>query len=148
MGTFDHVLREFCAEVGIADVDTVLTTSEIVVDGIAIQFLALDDESEGLTLFADLGVPDGSRKAEVHRQLLEGNFLWRSTGGAIIGIHPATGSVGVAARVDFEGLSGKLLAEITSRFIQVVEYWSGIVRDAPASASDDGAMAMMNMMRG
>ncbi len=151
----EHLLRAFCAEVGIDDADTVVLSAEVVIDGLAVQMLAQDEDGEGLTLFADLGVPDSARRAEVHRQLLEANLLWNATGGATLGVHPATAAVGLAARLPLPGLDGKALADAVARFVTVAEYWQGVVTGGgagttamPATLSAADAMGNAFLLRG
>ena len=149
MNAIERILREFCNEVGIADADTVVSTSEIVVDGLTVAMLASDEEGDGLTLFAELGSPDESGREGAYRRLLEANFLWRGTGGGVLGIHPGTGTVGLCARIDLDGLDGKLLADIANRFITVAQYWqSALHAEAPVDGGGPPSMEMMHMLRG
>lgn len=151
----EQLLRAFCAEVGIDDAEAVVMSAEVVIDGLAVQMLAQDEDGESLTLFADLGVPDAARRADVHRQLLEANLLWNATGGAILGVHPATAAVGLAARLPLPALDGKMLAEAVARFVTVAEHWQTVVagRDMgnaamPATLSPADAMGNAFMLRG
>lgn len=141
MDAFERVLRALCVTVGIDEVEAVIASSEIVIDGLALQFIAPQEEGATMVIFADLGVPEEMRRADVHRLLLEGNHLWQGTGGGVLGVHPATGVVGLSAGVGLAGLEGGDLAELVARFVTVAEYWQGVVRQPLGGDAPEGGMA-------
>lgn len=150
MEAFERVVRELCAEVGVDEADQVVATSEILIDGLAVQFMPSDEDGEGMVVFADLGIPDEVRRPEVHRMLLEGNLMWNATGGGVLGVHPQTGAVGLSAGVRLDGIDGRALSEIVARFVTVAEYWVGIVH-APldgGAAGTSGAAPDAFIVRG
>lgn len=141
MDAFERLLRALCETVGIDEVEAVVASSEIVIDGLTLQFIAPQEDGEVMVIFADLGIPEEGRRGDVHRLLLEGNHLWQGTGGGVLGVYPATGAVGLSAGVGLAGLDGSDLAELVARFVTVAEYWQGIVSqplvgDAPRGGAE------------
>lgn len=147
MNAYEALLRNFCQTVGIDEADAVVASGEVMIDGIGVALLQEGEDGESLTLFADLGIPDSTQEARLYRQLLEANFLWQGTGGAVLGVHPASAAIGLAARLDFEGLDAALLAEAIERFVIVAAHWQGVMQSGPAAdaAPADAAMAMLRV---
>lgn len=92
------------------------------------------DERGALLMGADLGAPPPERLERLYRAMLEGNDLFRDTGGATLSIDPATGHVRLQRFDPLEALEEVGPDKAFAAFADVAAAWTEIIRnfrDAP-----------------
>jgi len=107
------------------DPDRLAHTQELELDGLSV---GLAFEGEGgeadLVCFCDLGHPVPERAGEVFKDLLQANHFWLGTGGATLGMQPATGHVMLALRTPLAALHVEALAAMLKLFAEVASFWA------------------------
>lgn len=127
--TYEALLKSFAEHVGL-DVENLLATQELVIEGLAVGLLYEGDESIGdLIYFADLGSPSERRAPEVYKTLLQANNLWVGTGGATLGVQQDSGHVILAGRIDVQGLTAQSLSVLLDAFTDTALFWQKFVAD-------------------
>lgn len=112
---FDQLIRDFCAQVQIDDVASVIETGSVSVNDIAFSIFCSGDEegeaADGVLVYCDFGpVPAGNETA-VLRRLLEVNlFLTSAPLSCSFAINPESEHVILAFRSPIESTSVEALA--------------------------------------
>jgi hypothetical protein len=130
------LMRALGADVGIPD----LALDEahcctLAFDSVVVNF-ELDESSEQLFLYASLG-PMPAAGSRVYEQLLEGNLLWKDTGGATLSLDREGGRVML-----HQGLPAARLSEVdfkaaVEQFVNVAEAWTQRVSKGAAPPPDE-----------
>lgn len=105
------------------------------------------DERGAMLTGADLGAPPPERLERLYRAMLEGNDLFRDTGGATLSIDPDTGRVRLQRFDTLDALEEIGPDKAFAAFADVAATWAKAIRefrDAPqedASAGDAGNLS-------
>lgn len=136
---YEELLRQFAAHVGL-DAQELLTTEEILIDGLAVGLQLDGDTADGdLVFFALLGTPSPEHLGRIARTLLEANNLWVGTGGCTLGVQQATGAVTLCGRMPLAALTGESLAMLLDGFVDTAAFWKGFVEGTPEEGGAPGA---------
>jgi hypothetical protein len=132
------LMRALGAEVGIPD----LALDEahcctLAFDSVAVNF-ELDESSEQLFLYASLG-PMPAAGSRVYEQLLEGNLLWKDTGGATLSLDREGGRVMLHQVLAAERLSEVDFKAAVEEFVNVAEAWTQRVSEGATPPRDGTA---------
>ncbi len=126
---YTDLIKSFANHVGL-DAEALAKTEEIVIDGLKVGLQYEGDEDMGdIVYFANLGAPADHRIAEVYKTLLHANNLWAGTGGATLGLQPETGSIILAGRIDFNGVSAASLAMLLDAYADTALHWKKYIAD-------------------
>ena len=87
------------------------------------------DERGAVLMGADLGVPPPERLERLYRAMLEGNDLFRDTGGATLSIDPGTGHFRLQRFDTLDALEEVGPAKALAAFADVAAAWAKIIRD-------------------
>jgi hypothetical protein len=98
--------------------------------------LELDEETEQLSLYSNVGDLPEDVKPGFYEALLEANYFFRNTGGATLGIDRNARLVALVYRVSYPTLNLVQFERIIENFVNVTETWIRKVRelDAPGEA--------------
>ena len=120
-------------------------------DGTAVTIWMQGSDERGTVLTgADLGAPPPERLERLYRAMLEGNDLFRDTGGATLSVNPDTGSVRLQRFDSLDALEEVGPAKAFAAFADVAAGWAKIIRgfrDAPAEDKDSGGVCNLFGLR-
>lgn len=137
--TYEELLRQFAAHVGL-DAQELLSTEEVLIDGLAVGLQLDGDRADGdLVFFALLGTPSAEHLGRIASTLLEANNLWVGTGGCTLGLQQATGAVTLCGRMPISALTGESLAMLLDGFVDTASFWKGFVEGTPQEGDGPGA---------
>jgi hypothetical protein len=129
--SYDVLLTAFAQHVGL-EPDELLSTQEIMIDGLAIGLQLDGDPVLGdLVFFAVLGTPDNAQFGRIARTLLEANSFWVGTGGCTLGVQRDSGAVTLCGRITLAELSGETLAGLLDGFVDTAAFWRAFVTGSP-----------------
>jgi hypothetical protein len=130
------LMRALGADVGIPD----LALDEahcctLAFDSVVVNF-EFDESSEQLFLYASLG-PMPAAGSRVYAQLLEGNLLWKDTGGATLSLDRKGGRVMLHQGLPAERLSEVDFKAAVEQFVNVAEAWTQRVSEGAAQPREE-----------
>ena len=103
-----------------------------------------EEATNKLVLTTHVGTPDEDRAAQLHRLLLQYNYLWRDTSGTRMALEPPDGNIVMIYDLPLAGLDGVTLRNVLQNFSAAARAWTvtingPVVSDATASkdATDD-----------
>lgn len=124
--SYDQILTAFANHVGLAPAE-LLSTQEIVIDGLPIGLQLDGDEAVGdLIFFVVLGTPDATQFNRIARTMLEANNFWVGTGGCTLGVQRDSGAVTLCGRVALDDLTGESLAALLDGFVDTATFWNNL----------------------
>ncbi|WP_185961354.1 type III secretion system chaperone [Telmatospirillum sp. J64-1] len=97
--------------------------------------MELVPQAQQLMLYAHLGLAPQPASAELYESLLEANHFFRGTGGATIGVDPATRSIALVYALPLPSLTPVLLEAEIKGFVDIAESWMTRL-DQPAGGTD------------
>lgn len=104
--------------------------------------------SEQLMLYCHLGFAPAQAEAAWYRELLEANHFFRGTGGATLGVDPATQAVALVQPLALAALTPARLEAELQGFVDGAEAWVQRLRSPAALAvGGDFAMPMFQGLR-
>ena len=110
-------------------------------DDIVVNFEATP-ESEQLFLYTRLGsIPDKDKEA-FFAALLEGNYFYRTTGGATLGVDQKSNSVVMAYQTFYTHLDVRRFSQIVENFVNIASFWLKKLQQPGAYASAGVAVAL------
>jgi len=111
-------------------------------DGTSVTVWMQGYDERGIVLTgADLGLPPPERLERLYRAMLEGNDLFRDTGGATLSVDPDTGHVRLQRFDTFDALEEVGPAKAFVAFADVAAAWAKLIqdfRDAPQENESAG----------
>lgn len=97
-----------------------------------------DPLSDKLVLTTHLGIPSEDRAPNLHKLLLQYNYLWRDTSGTRMSLEPPDGNVVMIYDLSLAGLDGVMLRNVLQNFTAAARAWKIMIEDAP-SAEGEGS---------
>ena len=120
-------------------------------DGTSVTILMQGYDERGAALMmVDLGLPPPERLERLYRTMLEGNDLFRETGGATLSIDPDTGHVRLQRFDTLDALEEIGPAKAFAAVADVAAGWAKLLRgfrDAPAEDKDSGGVCNLFGLR-
>ena len=143
----DQALAQLAAGLGLED----LALDEeggarLVLDEVLVQ-LELDEAGERLILLAPLGEPEGD-PARAYGRLLDANFFWAGTNGAMLAREPASRTIVLLRALPTAGLEGEDLATALAGFVDAAEALKDELRAEAAEPPLEAALPGAGLIRG
>jgi hypothetical protein len=135
---FSALLADFGKKIGIADLAPdeagycCLAFDEVVVN------LEFNEASDQLFLSSHVGdLPDDGREA-LYEQLLEANYFFRGTNGAVLSVDTPSKQVVLLHQTPTVTLDGGSFETLIENFVNVAERWVGQLSGSAPEAGQDG----------
>jgi hypothetical protein len=121
---YTELITELCATVGLADVDHVLSTRSIEVEGFDVRLDYFERDLDAMYANFHFGTVTAGRTLVVFRLMLEANLLIYAQDQAQLGLDTDTGGIVLVLRLPFDGgLSGESLADLLAHYAEHGRYW-------------------------
>lgn len=121
---YTQVVTELCEVVGLPDVDHVLETRSIDVEGFDVRLDYFDRDLDAMYANFHYGTVTAGRTLVVFRLMLEANLLIYAQDQAQLGLDTDTGGIVLVLRLPFgEELTGDLLADLLAHYAEHGRYW-------------------------
>ncbi|CAM2159662.1 MULTISPECIES: CesT family type III secretion system chaperone [Paraburkholderia] len=121
---YASLVADLCATVGLADVDQVLRTRTIEVEGFDVRLDFFERDLDAMYANFHFGTVTAGRTLVVFRLMLEANLLIYAQDQAQLGIDSDTGGIVLVLRLPFEtGLDGEALADLLAHYADHGRYW-------------------------
>ncbi|MCR5084516.1 MAG: type III secretion system chaperone [Succinivibrionaceae bacterium] len=128
-----HLIKNLCSGMGI-DIELDESNScTFEVDGVYLTFTVLEETNE-ISLAADLGALPAECGAPLAMALLEANYLHQETHGATLAAIPLTGHAALCRLLPADLLDDQAFEGITEQFINTAEFYAKVI-SAASSAS-------------
>ncbi|AGK51079.1 MULTISPECIES: CesT family type III secretion system chaperone [Burkholderia] len=121
---YEKVIAEVCAIVDLPDVDHVLDTRSIEVEGFDVRLEHFEDDPDSMYVNFHYGIVSAGRTLAVYRLLLEANLLIYAQDQAQLGIDADTGSIVLLMRLPLTpDVTGETLADLFAHYAEHGRYW-------------------------
>lgn len=126
------LIREMCASLAIPDVETILHTGRLSVEGFDVIVDAVDEDPDAFYLNFDYGIVTGGRTLRVFRLMLEANLTVYAQDHAQLGLDGDTGGIILIVRIAYDPeLDGQQLAELLGHYVEHGRYWRDNILQVP-----------------
>lgn len=95
-----------------------------------------DQLGNKLVLTTNVGIPDDDRAGQLHKLLLQYNYLWRDTSGTRMSLEPPDGNVVMIYDLSLAGLDGVMLRNVLQNFTAAARAWKIMIEDAPSAEGE------------
>lgn len=106
-----------------------------------------DGPGNKLVLTANVGTQDDDRAGQLHKLLLQYNYLWRDTSGTRMALEPPDGSIIMIYDLHLSGLDGVALRNVLQNFAAAARAWTIMIarsgtsdESAPTDGEEDSAL--------
>ncbi|KML43900.1 molecular chaperone Tir [Burkholderia cepacia] len=131
---YTALIGELCTAVGLPDVDHVLQTRTIEVEGFDVRLDHFDNDQGALYVNFHYGTVTAGRTLTIFRLMLEANLLIYAQDQAQLGMDSDTGGIVLIVRVPFaDDVTGETVADLLSHYAEHGRYW----RQNIIESSDD-----------
>ncbi|WP_175865847.1 CesT family type III secretion system chaperone [Burkholderia cepacia] len=131
---YTGLIGELCAAVGLPDVDHILQTRSIEVEGFDVRLDHFVNDQGALYVNFHYGTVTAGRTLTIFRLMLEANLLIYAQDQAQLGMDGDTGGIVLIVRVPFaDDVTGETLADLLSHYAEHGRYW----RQNIIESSDD-----------
>ena len=121
---YKEVMTSLCAVVGLPDVDHVLKTRQIEVEGFDVRLDYFDRDLDAMYANFHYGTVTAGRTLVVFRLMLEANLLIYAQDQAQLGLDTDTGGIVLVLRLPFgHDLNGEMIAELLAHYAEHGRYW-------------------------
>ncbi|MBY8606262.1 MAG: CesT family type III secretion system chaperone [Burkholderia sp.] len=121
---YTALVGELCAAVGLPDVDHILQTRSIEVEGFDVRLDYFDNDPGALYVNFHYGTVTAGRTLTIFRLMLEANLLIYAQDQAQLGMDSDTGGIVLIVRVPFaDDVTGETLADLLSHYAEHGRYW-------------------------
>jgi hypothetical protein len=128
---YTQLVVEVCEASGLYNVDEVLRTRRIQVEGFDVVVDHVDADPGAMYLQFDYGITAASRTLAVFRLMLESNLLVYAQDQAQLGLDPDTGGALLIVRVPMhDDIDGTWLAETLVHYAEHGRYWRNNMQQA------------------
>lgn len=131
--TFGELIDKLSSKLGV-EIEDAGGAVAIQIDGETVIVQLADDDL--VLLRADLGEIPPDRRDALASAALEGNFLYRGTGGATLAVNPADSHLHLQKYNWLGRLDADKALDMLSRFADTIAFWKRIVREASAARDD------------
>ena len=122
--TYAFLVESLCQTVGLPDVDHVLETRSIEVEGFDVRLDHFESDENALYLNFEYGAVTAGRTLHVFRLMLEANLLIYAKDQAQLGLDTETGGIVLIVRLEMtDDIDGETLADLMSHYAGHGHYW-------------------------
>ncbi|WP_175891689.1 CesT family type III secretion system chaperone [Burkholderia cepacia] len=119
-----ELVAQFCAVVGLHDVQYIQETGLIEVEGFEVRLEYIERDQEAIYANFQFGTVTAGRTLHIFRLMLEANLLIYAQDQAQLGIDASTGSIVLVLRLPFDpDFSGADLADLLIHYANHGRYW-------------------------
>jgi hypothetical protein len=119
-----EIVTEVCAVVDLPDVDYVLETRSIDVEGFDVRLDYFDDDPGSMYVNFHFGIVSAGRTLAIYRLLLEANLLIYAQDQAQLGLDADTGGIVLLMRLPLTPeVSGETVADLFAHYAEHGRYW-------------------------
>lgn len=119
-----QLVRDLCNTVGLGDVEHVLRTRSIEVEGFDVQLEHFENDLEAIYANFHYGTVTTGRTLTVFRLMLEANLLIYAQDQAQLGLDTDTGGIVLVLRVPMTyDVDGAVLADLLAHYAEHGRYW-------------------------
>jgi hypothetical protein len=98
----------------------------------------LDEETQFVELFSELGKYAPERELEILKKIAESNFRWSSTHGGTLSVRPEVQTAYLAIQFPVLSLSGTDFVDLVEKFVETAKQWhtllsGGLQDETPAT---------------
>ncbi|WP_322040707.1 CesT family type III secretion system chaperone [Burkholderia diffusa] len=123
-GLYTSLITDLCAAVGLPDVNQVLETRSVQVEGFDVRLDHFETDPGALYVNFQFGTVTAGRTLIVFRLMLEANLLIYAQDQAQLGLDTDTGGIVLIVRVPFgDDLDGQAVADLLSHYAEHGRYW-------------------------
>ncbi|MFM0553143.1 CesT family type III secretion system chaperone [Paraburkholderia sediminicola] len=121
---YAQLVRDLCETVGLADVEHVLTTRSIEVEGFDVRLEYFENDLDAMYANFHYGTVTAGRTLAVFRLMLEANLMIYAQDQAQLGLDTDTGGIVLVLRVPFTyDVDGAVLADLLAHYAEHGRYW-------------------------
>ena len=121
---YRSVITELCTVVGLPDVEHVLRTRSVEVEGFDVRLDYFERDLDAMYANLHFGAVTAGRTLAVFRLMLEANLLIYAQDQAQLGLDGDTGGIVLVLRLPFDdGLGGEMLADLLAHYAEHGRYW-------------------------
>ncbi|MDR3096662.1 MAG: CesT family type III secretion system chaperone [Paraburkholderia sp.] len=121
---YASLIADLCATVGLADVDQVLRTRTIEVEGFDVRLDYFERDLDAMYANFHFGTVTAGRTLVVFRLMLEANLLIYAQDQAQLGVDADSGGIVLVLRLPFDAdLDGEALADLLAHYAEHGRYW-------------------------
>ncbi|WP_246793425.1 CesT family type III secretion system chaperone [Burkholderia perseverans] len=121
---YTWLIEDLCAVIDLPDVQNVLTTRAIEVEGFDVRLDYFDNDIDAMYANFHYGAVTAGRTLTIFRLMLEANLLVYAQDQAQMGIDTDTGNVVLILRIPFDsGVDGAELADLLAHYAEHGRYW-------------------------
>ncbi|BBO59484.1 CesT family type III secretion system chaperone [Mycoavidus sp. B2-EB] len=121
---YESLLGELCQAVGLPDLQHVLETRSIEVEGFDVQLEHIEEDPDAVYLNFHFGTVTAGRTLTVFRLMLEANLLIYAQDQAQLGLDPDSGGIILIVRVVMtDDVTGDWLADLLTHYAEHGRYW-------------------------
>ncbi len=129
---FVELVADLCQVIGLPDVDHVLATRTIEVEGFCVMLDHVENDPEAMYLQFDYGITTAGRTLRVFRLMLESNLLVYAQDQAQLGVDPQTGGALLIVRAPMlDDIDGVWLADTLVHYAEHGRYWRDNMLQSP-----------------
>jgi hypothetical protein len=127
-----QLVGELCEAIGLPDVQAVLSTRKVEVEGFDVVLDHVESDPEAMYLQFEYGTTTAGRTLKIFRLMLESNLLVYAQDQAQLGLDPETGGALLIVRVPMsDGIDGVWLADTLVHYAEHGRYWRDNMQQAP-----------------
>ncbi|MGN6651045.1 CesT family type III secretion system chaperone [Trinickia sp.] len=121
---YTQLIRDLCDTVGLPDVDHVLQTRQIEVEGFDVRLDYFDNDLNAMYANFHYGAVTAGRTLTVFRLMLEANLVIYAQDQAQLGLDTDTGGIVLVLRVPMtHDVDGGVLADLLAHYAEHGRYW-------------------------
>ena len=121
---YSALISELCEIVGLSDVEHILQTRRIEVDGYDVRLEYFENDLDAMYINFDFGTMTAGRTLTIFRLMLEANILIYAQDQAQLGLDADTGGIILVLRLPFDmGMTGAALADLLAHYAGHGTYW-------------------------
>jgi hypothetical protein len=126
------LLRELCGILDLPDVDGVLASRRVEIEGFSVLIDHVTNDPEAMYIQFDYGITTAGRTMSIFRLMLESNLLVYAQDQAQLGLDPETGSSQLIIRVPMgDTINGAWMMETLTHYAEHGRYWKDHMLQAP-----------------
>jgi Tir chaperone protein (CesT) family len=118
------ILEDLCLTIGLTDVDGVIATRTIEVEGFDVRLDYFENDPDALYMIFNFGTVTAGRTLNVFQLMLEANLTIYAQDQAQLGIDPDSITIVLLVRLEASSqINGEMLADLMAHYADHGRYW-------------------------